>query len=854
MRGILQVAAAALLLHINTLAQSPANRNTAFSKDVEPILKRKCVMCHNEKLKQNGLRLDDPEAALAGGYSGPVILPGQSAKSKLIERVTSTKKDFMMPPAGAPLTPAEVNILRSWIDAGADWPRGAATAAAKKQQPSHWSFQPIRRPEIPAVRNRAWTRNAIDSFILARLEAEGIDPSPEASKTALARRLSLDLTGLPPSPGQVRSFLNDNRPNAYETYVDSLLASPHFGEKWARLWLDLAHYADSDGYEKDQVRAYAWRWRNWVIDAFNGDMPFDRFTIEQIAGDLLPAPTVEQRVATGFHRNTLTNREAGVDRAEARFEQMVSRTSTVGTVWLGLTVGCAQCHDHKYDPISQKDFYSLYAFFNGTDERDIPAPLAGEFGPWMRARPEYLAEREHLYMVYNVPALQQEWEQRIRRAMDKPGEDLEWDFWVVSMRAMLDGADRILRTPREQRDEDDAERLTQYFIGNPGPTRGRDIDELNCLRELRRRLGALESRTPKLTRAMTIVEDPQAPPTHVAVRGDYRLKGLRVEPAPPSILPPLPAGAKADRLALARWLVSRDNPLTARVTVNRFWQELFGRGIVRTSEDFGTQGEAPSHPELLDWLAADFMDCGWSVKHLLRTIVMSATYRQSSVVRKDVAEKDPENALLSRQSRLRMPAEQIRDAALAAGGLLNTAIGGPSARPPQPAGVAELGYANSVKWTDDEGPARYRRGLYIHFQRTTPYPMLMNFDAPDSNVACSRRRRSNSPLQALNLLNDPVFFEAAQALALRTLRESPPQIEARLDYAFQLALGRAPTARERERLLRLFDEQAKAAERDEKLARALAPLAPEGNKLAETAAWVMVSRVLLNTDEFITRE
>jgi hypothetical protein len=817
-----------------------------FAKDVQPILQSRCVMCHSERMAQNGVRFDDGDAALAGGYSGPVIIAGKSGESKLIVRVTGAQKAARMPPVGEPLTPAQIATLKAWIDSGAEWPRPAKTAAAAPTRSGHWAFQPVTKPALPSVRNRAWVKNPVDSFVLARLEAEGIQPSPEALKSVLIRRVSLDLTGLPPTPEEVAQFLADARADAYERLVERLLASPHYGEQRARAWLDQARYADSDGFEKDKARPYAWRWRDWVIDAYNRDMPFEEFTIEQLAGDLLPRRSNTQLVATGFHRNALTNREGGTDPAENRFEQMVNRTNTIGTVWLGLTVGCAQCHDHKYDPVKQKDYYQLYAFFNRAEEVDIDAPLPGEMGAWMRARPGYLAARDHLLMVYDAAAMQADWEVQIRAAMDAPGKDLDWDFEVANGRPMFDRFEAVLRTPPAERSERDRERLLYWFIENPGPAKNRDADQLACMKELRRRLQALDASTPQLTMAPAMREQPAPTATYIALKGDYRAKGLEVQPDAPSFLPPLPKDSPRNRLTLAAWLVSPENPLTARVAVNRLWQEMFGRGLVRTSEDFGTQGDRPSHPELLDWLAVQFRDNGWSVKETLRLIVTSSTYRQSSNTRPELADKDPENVLLARQSRLRLSAENIRDSALSVGGLLNTALGGPSVRPPQPSGIAELGYANSVKWTDDDGPARYRRGLYVHFQRTTPYPMLVNFDAPDSNVACSRRRRSNSPLQALNLLNDPVFFEASQATAMRILRESPP--DQRLDYAFRLTLGRPPNARERQRLSEFLQQQSAALAQSPEQAAALLPLQP-----AE-AAWASAARVLLNLDEFITRE
>ena len=816
-----------------------------FSKDVEPLLKRRCVMCHNARLKSNGVRFDDPAAALEGGYSGPVIVPGKSAASKLIQRVTSDKDGVRMPPTGPALTAAEIATLKSWIDSGADWPRTSAPKPAASKQ-TLWSFQPITQPDPPSPKNAAWTRNPIDNFILARLEKESIAPSPEAPKTTLIRRLTFDLTGLPPTPAEVAAFLADSSPDAYNRLVDRLLASPHYGEQRARAWLDQARYGDSDGLEKDRTRPWHWRWRDWVINAYNAGMPFDRFTVEQLAGDLLDHPRPDQLIATGFHRNTLTNREGGTDPEESRFEQLINRTNTTSTVWLGLTVGCAQCHDHKFDPISQKDYYALYAFFNNSSERDIDAPLPGQTGPWMRARPAYLAERARLMDLYAVPRLQLEWEANVLQAMNNPGADLDWDFVIANSRPMFDRFEEVLRTPPATRSESDRERLMYWFISNTGPAKNRDQNAIAGLRDFRRRLAELDSKQPRLAQAPIMVESAHPPKTHLAVRGDFKAKGIEVLPATLASLPPLPEGAPRNRLTLARWLVAPDNPLTARVAVNRLWQEMFGRGLVVTSEDFGTQGAPPTHPELLDWLASNFRDNGWSVKQTLRLIVTSATYRQSSNSRPELLEKDPENTLLARQSRIRLQAEQIRDAALSAAGLLNDSIGGPSVRPPQPKGIAELGYAGSVKWNDDEGPSRYRRGLYIHFQRTTPYPMLMNFDAPDSNVACSRRRRSNSPLQALNLLNDPVFFEAAQALALRLSRQ--PDSARRFDEAFLLALGRTPSTAERTRLAALLDSSAAALSADAKAAADLLPVNPN------EAAWVNVARVLLNLDEFITRE
>ena len=835
----------------------PAKSKIDFVRDIEPILHTKCYECHGSGMQMNGLRFDQKEAALKGGYSGPAVVVGNGTKSPLILRVASAKDGFKMPPAGPALTTREIGVLRAWIDQGAAWPDVPAAPAGQKlsqaERRSHWSFQPIQRPGEPAVRQRSWGCNPIDSFVLARLESEGIAPSLEADKATLLRRLSLDLTGLPPTPRDVAAFLMDNGPDAYERQVDRLLASPHYGEKWARQWLDLARYADSDGYEKDLPRRYAWRWRQWVIEALNADMPFDEFTLEQVAGDLLAGATVDQKTATGFHRNGLKNREAGVKREEARFEELVDRTSTLGTTWLGLTVGCAQCHDHKFDPISQKDFYQLMAFFNNTEDTVVDAPLPGELGPALQSQPGFYAKRNELLKKYRVPELQPEWEARMRQAMDVPGKNLDWDFQVTAIRAMLDSAEKLLRKEEKLRTQREHDQVVNYFVRNPGPEIAKDKDTAERFKELVKQLQELDKSFPSVSQSYVLMESPQPVKTYVAVRGDYRRPGVEVPAAAPQFLPPLPENPKPSRLRLAEWLVSRQNPLTARVAVNRMWQEFFGRGLVRTSEDFGTQGEKPTHPALLDWLATEFMERGWRVKRMHKLIVMSAAYRQSSGARPDLKERDPGNTLLARQNRLRLSAELVRDAALQASGLLYPAIGGESIRPPQPESVSKLTYGTS-KWEENQGRERYRRGLYIHFQRTSPYPQMINFDAPDANVSAAQRRRSNTPLQALNLLNDPVFFEAAQTLAVRVLQESAPGWNERLDTAFQLCLSRKPSRSERDRLASYYDEQKKLNEKDAESLKQLALNPLPGIEPADIAAWTGLSRVLMNLDEFITRE
>jgi len=801
-----------------------------FATDVQPLLAKRCIACHGDAQQIAGLRLDNSKDALAGGYSGPILVPGNAAASKIIERVTSTKDGFRMPPAGPALSETEVAALKSWVNEGAVWPAGLTIGRATTRKNTHWAFQPLASPQLPAVKNSAWLKNPIDNFVLATLESKNLQPATEASKITLLRRLSLDLTGLPPSPEITRDFLADTRPDAYERLVDQLLASPHYGERWARHWLDLARYADTDGFEKDLPRPHSWRWRNYVIDSFNADKPFDKFTIEQLAGDLLPNPTLEQKIATGFHRNTLINREAGVTRGEDRFDTLVNRVNTTATTWQGLTTGCAQCHDHKYDPISQKEYYASMAIFSRSFDTDLDAPMPGELGPWLAARTTYLKKREEILKSAPVQEWFEKWQAKMRDAVTNPGVDGEYDFSVTSFRVMFDHAEKVLMMPAEKRSERDAWRLLTYFLSSPSHTLRDDKAAADKLKEIRDQIRALEEETPKLTQAYVIIDDPTAPAQRIAVRGDWKTPGIEVQPGALAVLPEFSPRAEHPRLAYAKWLVSETNPLTPRVIANRFWQEFFGRGLVKTSDDFGTQGEKPSHPELLEYLANQFRTNNWSVKQLHRAIVTSATYRQSSHARPDVAEIDPENALLARQSRLRLPAESIRDSALQAAGLLNTKIGGPSVRPPQPKGVAELVYGNSGKWVESTGPDKYRRGLYTFFQRTAPYPMLANFDAPDMTVACSRRRTSNTPLQALNLLNDPVYYEAAQALAWRVEHEGPASIEGKIHYAFELAVSRKANDRELARLKRFLDEQPAAT------------------------AWVSLARVVLNTDEFIVRE
>jgi hypothetical protein len=828
-----------------------------FSRDVEPLLRERCQACHSANQQLGGLRLDDHEEALRGGYSGAVIIPGNSANSRLIHLVAGIQPGLVMPMQGQRLTVTQVGILRAWIDQGARWPESSngLVQPQKSQKPDetskHWAFNRPSRTTIPNVRNQSWVKNPIDAFVLQKLEAAKIIPSPEADRSILMRRLSLDLVGLPPAPEEVTRFLADKKPNAYERLVDRLLDSPHYGEKWARQWLDLAHYADSDGYWDDLPRPYAWRWRQWVIDALNSNMRFDQFTIGQLAGDLLAGATLEQRIGTGFLRNTLTNREGGVSKEEFRVEQVVDRASTVATVWLGLTLGCARCHDHKYDPITQKDFYQFYAFFNAANEANLEVPLPGEMGSYLRRRPEYNSKRKAILDEFKLADQISEWEKQTLDAESNPQAEFRWRHQWILLTFQLDNGTEILKQVPERRTQKQQDRLINHFVKWYSYAISKEKGKELKLEELAGKLQKLDEEYPELTEAQTVCESASRVETRVLIRGDYRQPGIEVPPGTPSIFGYSHPVGSMSRLDLARWLVTSENPLTARVTVNRLWQELFGRGLVATSDDFGKRAAPPTHPELLDWLAVEF-ESGWNVKRMIKLIVESATYRQSSNARKELLPMDPENTLLARQNHLRLPAELIRDVALSAGGLLNTTIGGPSIRPVMPKG----GYikTNLKQWKESEGAERYRRGIYVWFQRTSPYPQLMTFDAPDSLQSCSRRERSTTPLQALNLLNDPVFVEAAQGLAARVQRERSGTLSDRLRYAFEVCLTRPPRPIELERLSKYYFQQKPELVADPETRKSLFPAeGVEGVDAGEAAIWVGLSSILLNLDEFITR-
>jgi cytochrome c553 len=734
------------LVWIRCPAQEPD-----FVRDIQPILRESCWSCHGEKKQKGSLRLDSKELALKGGSSGPLLKPGKSSESYLLARLRGEGDEPRMPAKAPALSSAQIALIAAWIDAGAVWPDSASVAHATLKR--HWAYSKPVRPIVPVPLETAWVRNPIDAFVLVRLEQKRLSHAAEATREQLLRRLSLDLIGLPPTPEEVAAFLADQAPDAYERQVDRLLASPHYGERWAQRWLDLARYADTDGFNFDQPRVM-WPWRDWVIRALNADMPFDRFTIEQLAGDLLPEATIDQRIATGFHRNTMHNTEGGVDPEEARWETLLDRTGTTASVWMGSTLACAQCHNHKYDPFTQRDFYAFLAYFDHADEVELPVS------------------------------------------------------------ALMEG-----REAKAGKDGKDAKK-------------GKSKDAV-------------------LT-SLVFAEKPTGEPqTHLRIRGAYVAKGDLVTAATPGFLPAPKPGLPHNRLGLARWLVDPDHPLTARVTVNRAWETFFGRGLVATSEDFGTQGEPPSHPELLDWLAVELVDRGWSMKALHRLIVTSATYRQASTVTPALLERDPANRLLARAPRYRLDAELVRDNALTISGLLTPAIGGPSVFPPAP---KDLGRMNtnkeSIPWQTSPGPDRYRRGMYTFWRRTAPYASFANFDAPSREFCTLRRPRSNTPMQALSGLNDPAFWEAAQALGRIMAGDPGPTPAERLGVGFRRCTARVPTTTELAALISAFTRERSALTQDAKAVAEICGLAGD----VDRAAYTMLANVLLNLDETLTRE
>ncbi|QDU05750.1 Planctomycete cytochrome C [Gimesia chilikensis] len=1025
--GVVTTAACILLIAVQTAPAADQKSQVDFEKQIRPLLKQHCYDCHSQGAEESGLRVDYGANLIKGGDRGPAVVPGKRDESLLYLSLKGEGKIPRMPHDLPPLKPSEIELIGRWIDAGGAIPASEQNLQTVDASTDHWSFQPIERPEPPQVKAKSWVRNPIDAFVLYRLEAQELKPSPEADRTTLIRRLSLDLTGLPPSVEQVQEFLADTKPGAYERLVDRLLASPHYGERWARHWLDVARYADSNGFTIDGPRSI-WKYRDWVIDAINANMPFDQFVTEQLAGDLLPNPTTEQLIATGFHRNTLINQEGGTNPEQFRVEAVVDRVNTTGAAFLGLTVGCAQCHKHKYDPITQRDFYQLYAIFNSTADINsapptLPLPteqqqteqkelkqeiakltkqleerkqaLEPKFAAWKERLQQDLQQSEQQWSVLAPGSIQSKNGATLTVLEDisllAGGKIPAFDTYVVETAAIPPGTsglrlevltheslprkgpgwagngnfvlDEVTVEMAEQTEAGWSEfqpvkliqatadhsqdkfpasnlvdgdpktgwaintgkgsmnvdrrailklkepieakqpvklrvtlthtRNAKYNVGRfrlaattvapevlnikpeilailKQPEDKWDAKQKTTVEEafhqsdsqwlaLNQQLTKQKAAQTKVNKAivttMIMRELPKPRETFILLRGNFLDPGAKVSPGVPAVLPALPEDvSQPTRLDLARWLTSEEQPLTARVTVNRYWQRFFGRGIVETENDFGTQGSDPTHPELLDWLASEFMRLHWDVKQFHKLIVTSATYRQASDFNPDHQEKDPRNLLLSRQNRFRMEAESIRDLFLASSGLLSRKIGGPSVYPPQPEGIYVL-TQNKKSWPEEQNEDRYRRGMYTYFWRSSPYPMLPTFDAPNSNTTCTRRVRSNTPLQALTLANDHSLFELTQGFALRILQEGPPYDEGRIRAAFEICLSRAPSDRELEVMTGYLQEQrAQFKQSPEAAAQVAADDIPKQIDVIEAASWTAVARVLMNLDEFITRE
>ena len=771
-----------------------------FNRDVRPILADKCYACHGPDAKslEGKLRIDLRSSATGPAESGAVaIVPGHPEKSALVERIEAADKDEQMPPPKShkTLAAAEKAVLKRWIAEGAEYKE-------------HWSFVAVPRVAPPG----AGESNGIDGFVSAALGARQMTPSPEADRATLIRRVSLDLRGLPPTLAEIDAFTNDPGERAYEQMVDRVLASPRFGERMAMTWLDLARYGDTNGYHNDSDRP-VWLWRDWVVDAYNRNMPFDQFTLWQLAGDLLPDASVEQKIASGFNRNVRFNEEGGADPAEFLAAYAADRAITMGRVWLGMTLNCAQCHTHKYDPITHREFYQLTAFFNSLEEvgaGDVTGFHNKPVPPVMRVPPPELRAKIAVAQA-RLGALERPLENgAVTSAIVGPGKD---------------GEPLALALQKQE------------------------------IKTAREAVTALENEK-DVPLQMVSVELPQPKPAFVLMRGDFQTPGEAVPRDVPKFLPPFPAAQPRNRLGLARWLMQADQPLVARVQVNRFWQMLFGEGLVRSMGDFGMQGTFPTHPELLDWLAAQFMDSDWDVKRMLKLIVMSRTYRQASNDTRRYAGRDPQNKLLWRAPRVRLQAESVRDNALAVAGLLSEKRGGPPVFPYQPEKFYK-GKNDGWKWKVSSGEDLYRRGLYTFWRRTTPYPSFVIFDAPDRAECTADRPRTNTPLQALVTLNDPQFIEAARVLAQRLLTEAPADTDARIALAYRLALARPPSPREQQVMRDFVAAQLTRYRAEEGYARELiaagkAPR-PDGLDAAEHAAWTVAANVILNLDETITR-
>lgn len=832
---------------IGGTAASQANATSAipdrveFNRDVRPILSDRCFLCHglDKNRRKADLRLDIRDEAI----KAEAFVPGKPDESELVARILSTDPDEQMPPpkSNKKLDARQKEILRRWVQQGAEY-----------QQ--HWSYEKPVKAQTPTG------QNAIDVLVRRRLTEVGLKSSPEADRRTLIRRLSSDLTGLPPTPEEVKAFVEDSSPDAYERLVDRLLASPHYGERMAIGWLDVVRFADTIGYHSDNPRN-VWPYRDWVIKSFNDNKPFDRFTIEQIAGDLVPDANTETRVGSAFNRLLLSTEEGGAQPKDYEARMLTDRVRAVGAAWLGQTTGCAQCHDHKFDPFTMRDFYSLGAFF-----ADIQEPIIGrrEDGMVVGSAEEQKtlarldavvaeAKKRIEAVVPQLDAAQTQWEADLSRYAVTLPELTRDSKATPADKSVARAVQAALKKEANARDPKEREAVQTYFRTRATPLFQVERDAV--ARTERERQALLDS----LPRCLVSVHSATPRTVRILPRGNWmNEKGEVVKPALPHYLPrPEVSGRDLTRLDLARWLVARDNPLTARTLMNRLWKQFFGAGLSKQLDDLGTQGEPPTHPALLDWLACEFMDSGWDVKHMVRTVVTSKTYRQTSVATPELLAADPLNRELARQSAYRVDAELVRDNALAVSGLLVAKVGGPSVKPYQPEGYWENLNFPQRKYVADQGDAQHRRGLYTWWQRSFLHPSLLAFDAPSREECCAERNRSNIPQQALVLLNDPTYVEAARAFAARVLRESSGRPDDRLNRAWQLALERDPLPFEAETVRRLLDKHLTDYRANPDAARAListgvAPT-PDGLDPAEFAAWIHVARVLLNLHETVTR-
>lgn len=891
-------------IYIFTWHEEPVD----YNKDIKPILNKNCITCHGGVKKSAEFSLLFQEEAYSPNESGKrAIVPGEPGESEMIRRINHPDPEERMPPEGDPLPEEKIELLTKWIEQGATWGK-------------HWAYQkpePVTAPEVDSE----WGQNEIDRFILRKLEYRDLQPSPLADKATLLRRVTLDLTGLPPTQQELQNFLDDDSPDAYEKVVDRLLDSPRYGERWAAMWMDLARYADSKGYEKDGHRSI-WQYRDWLIKAFNQDKPFDEFTIEQLAGDLLPNPTDQQLLATAFHRNTVNNDEGGTNDEEFRVAAVIDRVNTTWNVWQGTTMECVQCHAHPYDPIRHEDFYRSYAYFNNTADEDVPseAPnlttfkrdedqqqleeieqwiagqvddpqksskkakdfanlirltepkihahsfdhiekgtitstnsyLAVEHGGHARITGVDLTGKDHMFISYRT--------NRTTGQVEIRKESLEGEVigrWDIQEDDGPRGFDitSIPITPQQGKHD-------LYFVFNdPGQTGYVSTIEWVLFHQalpgkgqpgyeqIRKKFYTLlNTREVIETPVMVELEGNRARTTRVFERGNWMVHGDTVRPGVPEVLPSMPEEYPDNRLGLARWLVSKQNPLTARVTVNRLWAQLFGTGIVKTVSDFGSQGSPPSHPELLDWLALQFMnEHDWSVKKQLKQMVMSATYRQASNVPPKLRELDPNNRLLARGPRIRLTAEQVRDQALAVAGLLSDKMYGPSVMPPQPDGLWQVVYSG-LEWKTSPGEDKYRRALYTYWRRTNPYPSMIAFDAPSREVCVAQRVNTNTPLQALVTLNDPVYVEAASGLARRIIETASGETEEQLRTGYRLAMLREISPGKLEDLKNLYRDTKVHFRQNPKAAEELT-----GEENLQLATLTVVSSAIMNLDEFITK-